>query len=44
MSNIKKIINTLLLQLEKETEVRDETLDEEITHAFRNWKNSKVYK
>ena len=42
--NLKTIINTLLPQLEKEVVVRDETLDEEITHAFRNWKNSKVYK
>ena len=24
--------------------VRDETLDEEVTHAFRNWKNSKIYR
>ena len=42
--NLKTIINTLLPLPEKVTDFRDETVDEEVTHAFRNWKNSKIYK
>ena len=42
--NLKTIIDTLLPKPKKVSVFRDETLDEEITHTFRNWKNSKVYK
>jgi len=42
--NLRKIIDTLLPQPKKEVTYRDETIDEEVTHAFRNWKNSSIYK
>ena len=42
--NLKTIINTLLPLPQKEEIVRTETIDEEVTHAFRNWKNSKIYR
>jgi hypothetical protein len=42
--NLRTIINTLLPQPEKDVVLRDETVDEEVTHAFRNWKNSKIYR
>ena len=42
--NLKTIINTLLPKPEKVVTYRDENVDEEVTHAFRNWKNSKVYR
>jgi len=42
--NLRTIIDTLLPLPKKKEVVRDEALDEEVTHAFRNWKNSKIYK
>jgi len=42
--NLKTIIDTLLPQTKKTVVHRDETLDDEITHVFRNWKNSKIYR
>jgi len=42
--NLRTIIDTLLPLPKKKEVVRDETLDEEVTHAFRNWKNSKIYR
>ena len=42
--NLRTIIDTLLPLPKKKELVRDETLDEEVTHAFRNWKNSKIYR
>ena len=42
--NLKTIIDTLLPLPKKKELIRDETLDEEVTHAFRNWKNSKIYR
>ena len=42
--NLRTIIDTLLPLPKKKEAVRDETLDEEVTHAFRNWKNSKIYR
>ena len=42
--NLRTIIDTLLPLPKKKEVVRDEILDEEVTHAFRNWKNSKIYR
>ena len=42
--NLKTIIDTLLPLPKKEEVIIDETLDEEILHTFRNWKNSKIYR
>jgi hypothetical protein len=42
--NLRKIIDTLLPPPKKEVTYRDETVDEEVSHAFRNWKNSRIYK
>ena len=42
--NLRTIIDTLLPLPKRKEVVRDETLDEEVTHAFRNWKNSKIYR
>jgi hypothetical protein len=42
--NLKTIIDTLLPLPKKEVVIIDDTLDEEVTHAFRNWKNSKIYR
>jgi len=42
--NLRTIIDTLLPLPKKKELVGDETLDEEVTHAFRNWKNSKIYR
>ena len=42
--NLKTIIDTLLPLPKKEVVILDDTLDEEVTHAFRNWKNSKIYR
>ena len=43
--NLNTIIKTLLpLPIKEEVYVKDEILDEEVLHAFRNWKNSKIYK
>jgi hypothetical protein len=43
--NLNTIIKTLLpLPIKEEVFVEDEKVDDEITHTFRNWKNSKVYK
>jgi len=42
--NLKTIIDTLLPLPKKEAVIIDETLDEEIIHTFRNWKNSKIYR
>ena len=45
MFNLKTIVNTLLPEEKKATlEEREAIVDEEIERAFRNWKNSKVYK
>ena len=43
--NLNTIIKTLLpLPIKEEVYIEEEKLDEEVTHAFRNWKNSKVYR
>lgn len=45
MFNLKTIVNTLLPEEKKATiQEREAIVDEEIERAFRNWKNSKVYK
>ena len=42
--NLKVIVDTLLPDPIVETATYDETVDDEIMYAFRNWKNTKVYK
>lgn len=42
--NLRKIIDTLLPPPKKEVISRNEIVDEEVSHAFRNWKNSKIYR
>ena len=42
--NLRTIIDTLLPLPKKDEVIIDETLDEEIIHTFRNWKNSKIYR
>ena len=42
--NLRQIIDTLLPPPKKTVAFRDETVDEEVSHVFRNWKNSSIYK
>ena len=43
--NLRKIIDTLLPPPKKEVTYPEMKLvDEEVSHVFRNWKNSRIYK
>jgi len=43
--NLNTIIKTLLpLPIKEEVFIEEESVDEEVIHAFRNWKNSKTYR
>ena len=41
---LKEIVNTFMPDPVVEYSVKEEVIDEEIQFAFRNWKNSRVYR
>ena len=42
--NLRTIVNTLMPVSEPKFIIKEQVIDEEIQYAFRNWKNTKVYK